>query len=351
MVDESPACKRMRIAEQLYVERELVKHVAALSNGCASGKASDKTKALRAAEALMQLSSEPEQRQHIVAAGAVQPLILLLRCGGTRGRVLAAGVLDRLGSAVVWKQDRTRACDVIQLLVSLLRGKEIEGKANAAGALFHLSSVPDFRTLLVQAGTIHFLLVLLRGEDAQGQVNAAKVLANLAASPSFCSSIVAAGSVPALVALLTNGSLQGKTRAALALHNLAADTLERKQTLVSDGAIPPLLELLRSADPRSQVAAAATLQQLARAPELHGPLLEAGAAPSLAALLNTDETLPEGRLAAVGVLKCLVQSGEGVASVGKSIGHLSDSLDATAIVAKLDELKALETGNTLLIAR
>lgn len=314
-------------------------HVAALLACCNSNLRPDKSRAVRLVEALMDIAQEEDQRESLVVEGALPVLVAMLRNGGVKGKRLAAGLLDRLGSLIVEDKAAVASADTVQLLVALLQGKDLESKVNAAGVLTNLMHSPALRAPLVRAGGLHFLVTLLKGSTPQGQLNAARALCALAASPALSQQIVDAGALPLLVGLLANDDSELKLRVVLTLHNLATGMHDSKALVAAGGAVPFLVQLLGSGDSKSQLAAAAALSQLARSPELQDLIVDSGALPCLVELLRAEAML-ESKIAAASMLKRLISSShERAMGVARHIGH-RELTCAEAVKAKLDALFA-----------
>ena len=177
-------------------------HVAALKNG------TDKAKVM-AVFALAWLARHPDNYSPIVEAGAVPPLVELLRSGSDLGK----------GEAVLALMRRAR-----------------EG--------------PNTRSMIVDAGAVPLLVEHLRARTACVPPRTAwttAALANLAMDRDSCLLIADAGAVPLLVENLRCGSDYIKADAARALGNLASsDQSHIRSKVVEAGAVPLLMEILRS---------------------------------------------------------------------------------------------------------
>jgi vacuolar protein 8 len=125
----------------------------------------------------------------IMKAGAIPPLVQLLRSGSNECRVYAATALSHLMGAVASEEgpqfcnvaDRVAAAIVaagaIPLLVELLRSDSDEGKTESARALQLLfSNGATNKKVIVAAGALPLLVELLQGRLYEGRKNAAFAL-------------------------------------------------------------------------------------------------------------------------------------------------------------------------------
>ena len=146
------------------MDETLAAHVRALRGGA---------RAVRAAEALTDLLCESDDNVAlIVAAGAIPPLVALVRNGSDDGKEKAANALANLADNVDDVADQS----------------------------------------IVDAGGIAALVELLRDGSAVGKEEAARALANLACNDVAAQPIADAGGVAVLVELLRDGSDGGKER-------------------------------------------------------------------------------------------------------------------------------------------
>ena len=122
----------------------IAEHVATLENGTDEAKE-------KAAAALCELAFHPDNHSPIVEAGAVPPLVELLRSGGMLNKLQAMNAFSILGMNAnlnVWV-----ACaeaGAIPILVELLRNGRAEEKGAAAGSLRVIAV--DNQSAIAEAG-------------------------------------------------------------------------------------------------------------------------------------------------------------------------------------------------------
>ncbi|KAH8096514.1 ubiquitin-protein transferase [Aureococcus anophagefferens] len=232
------------------MDETLAAHVRTLQRG-------DDVRAVRAAQALSDLSCASDDNDAlIVAAGAIPPLVALLRNWNNEVKKWA-----------------TRA------LVNLTSGNG-----------YHVAAQP---ISIVDAGGIAPLVELLRDGSDGGKEQAARALANLAWNGDDIApqSIVDAGGIAPLVELLRDGSDDGKKRAARALRNLSSADDAHDAMIAEAGAIEPLVELERNGSDDAKEYATDALDNLAHNDDLVRPISAArrrapAAEPTTAAMAN-----------------------------------------------------------------
>ena len=173
------------------------------------------------------------------------------------------------------------AAGAIPPLVELLRSRTPEVQAAAEEALWLLAFNTDNQALIAKAGGIPPLVELLSSSNSAVQQEAVGALRQLALSADNKALIAEAGGIPPLVSCLKSTSIWAQHCAAEALGNLMADWIvvvdrefipmpeatdiaeANRASIAAAGAIPPLVELLSSTTPHVQAAAAWALRNLA----------------------------------------------------------------------------------------
>ena len=223
---------------------EIDEHVATL-RGNGEGKEA-------AATALRKLSTGHDRnREAIVAAGGIAPLVDLARSGGDGATAQAAALLSSLALLSDDNKSAIVAAGAVAPLVELARAGSAGAKENAALALKNLCPNSDAnRKAVVEAGAVDPLVELLKSGHTGAKERAAGALWNLSiANPANRAAIAAAGAVEPLVALMKDGNAAAQWtasgQAAGALKNLAADKDVAAQ-IVEVGGLMALEELART---------------------------------------------------------------------------------------------------------
>ena len=290
-----------------------------------------------AALTIARLASSEAYRKSIFSAGAITPLVALLRTGTHNhpgdDKAQRAQKAHAAAAAALWNLAVSPACKLpiakagaIPPLVGLLTTGTPEARGFAVGALNNLAASRANQAAIGKAGAIAKIIEMLRTwvREADGGgpstahsqsseecvSNAAGALGNLAADPANQKLIVAQGGLPPLVRLIEPGSrisASTKAYAAGALWNLAFRNADNKVSIASAGAIPPLISLLQSGSPDARSNAAAALWNLAVNLNNQVEIGNAGAIPHLAALLSVS-SMPEARDHAAGAIGNLAAS-------------------------------------------
>jgi hypothetical protein len=121
----------------------------------------------------------------------------------------------------------------------------MEARENAAATLFSLSSVDEYKKLIGERPeAIPALINLLRDGTVQGKRDAATALFNLSVFHGNVSQVIAAGAVPLLINVLTDDT-PGLTDNAVSVLAVLANQLEGLLAIYETSAIPLIVRLLR----------------------------------------------------------------------------------------------------------
>ena len=233
----------------------------------------------------------------LVSAGAIKPLIELVKSGNDGSQVHAASALATIAAAKYEFQDKIIQAGAIVPLVSLLHMGSNVANSFAAAAIASLSDQPKHRGEIVKAGACRPLVRLVRDDvTVDTQLHASDAIADLSCENKEAQDIFhASGAVPLLLALLKGG--KANTAAARALAKMlsplgesfdSSANLAVQQEISQLGGIAPLLALLGGLSADTQVYAAEALSNLARgnAPN-QAAIAKAGGVKPLLALLQT----------------------------------------------------------------
>ncbi|OEL34457.1 arm repeat protein interacting with ABF2 [Dichanthelium oligosanthes] len=185
---------------------------------------------------------QPEHQQLIVDAGALPPLVNLLRRqkNTTNSRVVnsvikrAADAITNLAHENSNIKTSVRMEGGIPPLVELLESQDLKVQRAAAGALRTLAFKNDEnKTQIVQCNALPTLILMLQSEDAAIHYEAVGVIGNLVhSSPNIKKEVLNAGALQPVIGLLRYGHNTQDT------HNQAG--------IAYNGGLLPLLKLLDS---------------------------------------------------------------------------------------------------------
>ncbi|AQK93904.1 ARM REPEAT PROTEIN INTERACTING WITH ABF2 [Zea mays] len=216
----------------------------------------------------------PEHQQLVVDAGALPPLVKLLKRqkNTTNSRVVnsvikrAADAITNLAHENSNIKTSVRMEGGIPPLVQLLESQDLKVQRAAAGALRTLAFKNDEnKTQIVQCNALPTLILMLRSEDAAIHYEAVGVIGNLVhSSPKIKKEVLNAGALQPVIGLLSSCCTESQREAALLLGQFASADSDCKVHIVQRGAVCPLIEMLQSADVQLREMSAFALGRLAQ---------------------------------------------------------------------------------------
>ncbi|KAG2619467.1 ARM REPEAT PROTEIN INTERACTING WITH ABF2-like isoform X2 [Panicum virgatum] len=216
----------------------------------------------------------PEHQQLIVDAGALPPLVNLLRRqkNTTNSRVVnsvikrAADAITNLAHENSNIKTSVRMEGGIPPLVELLESQDLKVQRAAAGALRTLAFKNDEnKAQIVQCNALPTLILMLRSEDAAIHYEAVGVIGNLVhSSPNIKKEVLNAGALQPVIGLLSSCCTESQREAALLLGQFASADSDCKVHIVQRGAVRPLIEMLQSSDVQLREMSAFALGRLAQ---------------------------------------------------------------------------------------
>jgi hypothetical protein len=238
-----------------------------------------------AAGALWNLARDDSLKQPIAGAGAVAPLVAMLRVDDPECKQLAAGALLSLACDDSLRQPIANA-GALGPLVAMLSGNDVKCKREAAGALRNLACDGSLRQPIAGAGAVAPLVAMLSSNDVKCKQDAAGLLWHLAFDDSLKQPIADAGAVAPLVAMLRGDDIECKRRASGALRHLC-----RKGDVVFGNAVPALVASLGSSNEEVRTNCSKALQGLQLSKFEH---LLTGTIQQLRAIITAASSQPEG---------------------------------------------------------
>ncbi|KAH7284307.1 hypothetical protein KP509_34G048100 [Ceratopteris richardii] len=221
-----------------------------------------------AVTAILNLSIFPPNKEIIVEAGAIDPLIHVLCSSDTSdvARENSAAALFSLSHVTDYAALLGDKPNAIDGLLQLLQQGSLRGRRDAASALFNVSAYSGNRAKLVKAGAVEVLLTLLSPPDSGLRDEACAVLAVLAGSSEGRSAICEMNAVPLLIDLLRSSSPKGKENAVAILLSLSRYVGRPviKEMMNSYIFMPSLDNLLNNGTPRARRKASSLLRHIRR---------------------------------------------------------------------------------------
>ena len=229
----------------------------------------------QAAAALANLASDSaDNRNSIVDAGGIPPLLSLLEMASPKAKENAISAISQLAHHKQIRSAIAKAGGIPMLANALAAtsssgggggaggaggaGKDATNSASAANALSSLSAFAiaqlsrghrSNQLALAEAGAIPPLVAMLGSPSSEMQANAANALAALSRHNADNQHAVArTGAIAPLCSLVREGAPNVKEQSAAAIWSLAADNAPNKATVAKLGGIEPLIGLLVGAD-------------------------------------------------------------------------------------------------------
>ena len=202
-----------------------------------------KTTQVHSAAALCELARAAENRELVVSAGGVEPLVGMLTSASVEAQSRACAAVFHL-SPLTSTQQRVVGAGGILPLVKLLASGHLEAARGAAGTLWHVAAHAENKVAIVKAGAIVPLVTLLaRTDSPEAQEAAAGVLAALAKEKGAAKrAICNTGGLAPLIELLSAGTPTAQKHAACALWGITLD-VHFRDAVTRAGAVQPLMKL------------------------------------------------------------------------------------------------------------
>ena len=202
----------------------------------------------------------PKYQEVIVDAGGVVPLTNVLRMGDSALQEQAAAAIASISQLTLSRAPFVKA-GAIPPLVSLLKGASADTHVHICQALANLAHKSrEGQRGIARVGALPLLVNLLGSGKAQE--SAARAIAELARdNETNQAEVTQLGGIQKLIALLTVMSMDAQAQAAAALAAVASG--EIKDIIAKAGGIRPLLVLLESRYPSAEQNAANALALLA----------------------------------------------------------------------------------------
>lgn len=210
----------------------------------------------------------------IVAAGAVPPLVDLLRFQNGSLRELATAAILTL-SAAAPNKPTIAASGAAPLLVQILSSGSVQGKVDAVTALHNLSTCKENSFPIIDAKAVSPLINLLKECKKKYSKFAEKATALLEILSNSEEGRVAIsdtdGGILALVETVEDGSLVSTEHAVGALLSLCQSCRDKyRELILKEGAIPGLLRLTVEGTAEARERARTLLDLLRDTPEEKG---------------------------------------------------------------------------------
>lgn len=219
---------------------------------------------------LFNLSITAHLKGAIIAAGAVEPIVEVLKTGDNEARENAAAALFSL-SAKGSNGGLIGTTDAIPALVQLLIDGTKRGKLDAMNAIFDLCICKENKAKAVEAGVVPNLVRLLTDESLGLIDHALATLALLALHHQGQAEIGRVNALPILVDLVAESNAQNRENAACILLELCSNDPNNVYNATKLGLCGALGELASTGTAKARRKAKKLLEILRHAQHRTGP--------------------------------------------------------------------------------
>nr|GMD15086.1 U-box domain-containing protein 18-like [Ipomoea batatas] len=185
-------------------------------------------------------------------AGVVPPLLLQLGSWDSSVQENSMAALLNLSKNSRSRDTIAENGGLVLILDVLKEGVKMEARQHAAGALYYLASVEEYRGMIGEnPEAIPSLVELVRAGCDHGKKNALVTIFSLLKCPESHWKVVSAGLVPLLIDLLPSLKREDLITDCLAVLSSLSEKLEGAIVVLYAGALPIVIDLLNSCSSRT----------------------------------------------------------------------------------------------------
>ncbi|XP_015159830.1 LOW QUALITY PROTEIN: U-box domain-containing protein 18 [Solanum tuberosum] len=191
-------------------------------------------------------------RSCLVEAGVIPPLLNLVTSRDSSCQENSMATLLNLSKNSKCKSTIVGNGGLFLILDVLKGGLKMEARQHAAGTLFYLTSVEEYRKMMGENPEfIPSLLELLRNGTDRGKKNALVTIFGLLMRPENHWRVIAAGLVPLVVNLLKSFEREDLITDSLAVLTTLSERLDGAMAVLYAGALPIIVNVLSSCNSRA----------------------------------------------------------------------------------------------------
>lgn len=191
-------------------------------------------------------------RACLVEAGAIPPLLNLVTSRDSSCQENAMATLLNLSKNSKGKSTIVGNGGLFLILDVLKGGLKMEARQHAAGTLFYLTSVEEYRKMIGDNPEfIPSLLELLRNGTDRGKKNALVTIFGLLMRPENHWRVIASGLVPVVVNLLKSFEREDLITDSLAVLSTLSERLDGAMAVLYAGALPIIVNVLSCCNSRA----------------------------------------------------------------------------------------------------
>lgn len=260
------------LTRESSMNRDYIAHKGAIPVVVAVLKRSQDTEIRKHAVTLLfNLSIKAHLKDVIMAAGAVEPIVEVLKSGDNEARENAAAALFSLSSKGQNRVLIGNHKEAIPALVQLLIDGTRRGKLDALNAIFDLSISNENKAKAVEAGVIPPLVRLLTDKDLNLIDQSLATIALLAVHHQGQAEISRVNCLPILVDLVAESNAQNRENAACILLELCSNDPNNAYNATKLGLAGALGELASTGTAKARRKAKKLLEIFRHAQHLTGP--------------------------------------------------------------------------------
>ncbi|XP_019164063.1 PREDICTED: U-box domain-containing protein 18-like [Ipomoea nil] len=191
-------------------------------------------------------------RSCLSEAGAIPPLLLQLGSWDSSVQENSIAALLNLSKNSKSRETIAENGGLVLILDVLKEGLKMEARQHAAGALYYLASVEDYKAMIGEnPEAIPSLVELVRAGCDHGKKNALVTIFSLLTCPENHWKVVSAGLVPVLIDLLPSLKREDLIADCLAVLSSLSEKLEGAIVVLYAGALPIVIDILNSCSSRT----------------------------------------------------------------------------------------------------
>lgn len=183
--------------------------------------------------------------------GTVPPLLDLIQTTTTQENAIAA--LLKLSKHIIGREAIMESRGLESLVTVLKRGYSLEARRDAAGIIFYLTSVKEYRKLIGEnSEAVHGLVEIIKEGTICGKKNAIVAIFGLLLLPKNRSKVLVSGAVPAIVNVLSSSDRAYVVNDCLAVLVVLADSGEGALAILEGLDLCLVVGVLKSATSREE---------------------------------------------------------------------------------------------------
>ncbi|CAI9775391.1 unnamed protein product [Fraxinus pennsylvanica] len=191
-------------------------------------------------------------RSCLVEADAIPSLLNFLSSSNPAAQENAIAALMNLSKSSKSKRIMIESGGLDLIVGVLNKGLRMEARQHAAGTLFYLASVEEYRKMIGKIpNAIPALKELVRDGPDRAKKNALVTIFGLLMNPENHWRVLAVGFIPLLINLLTSSRREDLITDSLAILATLAEKLDGTMAIISAGTLPVIAEVLSSLNCRA----------------------------------------------------------------------------------------------------